>query len=152
MNSFAVHKYYMSICHVDYDKNKKTIQITLRVFIDDLQTEFNSTIKSEPIELATDREPKNIDSIYNYYLKEALNIEINNNEKKIEYIGKKYDHDMAIFYLEILDVQEIKSIKIQNNILCSLFSEQENIIKTDINDIKKSHIITKNDNNALINY
>lgn len=142
----------MSITHVNYIEKQKAVQITLRVFIDDLQTELNLESTTDQIELATDREPKNIDITYHTYLKEKFKININSTEKEFEYLGKKYDHDMVVFYIEIPDIEHIKSIQIQNTILCDLYSEQENILRTDINNIKKSHILTKNSPPAFINY
>ena len=153
MTSFAVHKYYISVSHINYIETQKAIQITQRIFIDDLQTELNSTLnKTNQIELATDREPNNIDSIYRTYLKENFKIDINATERKIKYLGKKYKDDMIIFYLEIPDVSEVNTIQIQNNTLYNSFSEQENIIKTNINNKQKSHVLTIKENHIFIKY
>lgn len=142
----------MSITHINYDKTQKAIQITLRVFIDDLQTEMNSVLKTKKIELATSREPDNIDTLYHIYLKEKFKIELNSREKEVEYLGKKYKDDLVIFYLEIPNISEIKTIQIENHILYNTFSEQKNIVKTNINKKQKSHILTKNNTSAFINY
>jgi len=149
--SFTLHKYYMSMAHVKYVPAQESIQITLRIFIDDLQLEINKTNQTN-IELATDREPKKIDSIYESYLTQNFQVEINEKTLNHIYIGQEYKDDMAVFYLEILNVKNIEKLKIENNILYHSFPEQENIVKLNINDKNKSFILTKNQSTALINY
>lgn len=142
----------MSLSHVNFKEEQKTVQITLRVFIDDLQDEINLSRNTNLIEIDSDKEPENIDILFENYLNEKYKVNINSEKQEYQYIGKKYDFDMVIFYLEIENIQSIETIKIENNILFSLYSEQENIVKTNINNIKKSHILTNNNNNTLINY
>ena len=142
----------MSVAHVNFDKDQKAIQITVRLFIDDLQTALNSVSTTKQIELATDREPATIDSIYNSYLKKKFKIDVNALTKEFDYLGKQYKDDMTVFYLEIPNVSEINTLRIQNNILCDSFSEQENIVKTNINNKQKSHILTKKETIVNLRY
>ena len=37
LSSFAWHKFYVSVTQIDYVPNKKRIEITHRIFIDDLE-------------------------------------------------------------------------------------------------------------------
>ena len=41
--AFTMHKYYLSSTKIEYKKESKTIQITMRFFIDDLQETINRT-------------------------------------------------------------------------------------------------------------
>lgn len=151
LSSFAVHKYYLSITHIEFIQKDETIQITMRLFIDDLQFELNNMNHNE-IELGTDREPKHIDSIYADYTSKHFFIEVNEHPKNITFLGKEYVDDMVVFYLEILKIQKINQLNIENTLLTNSFSEQENIVKLNINEELKSHILTKNKSKALINY
>ena len=58
--AFTLHKYYISLTKIDYIENKKTVQITMRFFIDDientLQNRYNTTL-----DLATQEENKKSD-------------------------------------------------------------------------------------------
>ena len=42
LSSFALHKYYMSVTHLKFIAKQETIQIIMRLFIDDLQVELNN--------------------------------------------------------------------------------------------------------------
>lgn len=143
------HKFYMSLTQINYSVQQKALQITLRIFIDDLETEINA-LSPNKIELATDREPLNIGLIYKNYLKNHLRLHINNDSKIFEYLGNEYKNDQVIFYLEIAEIDSITSLEVENTILNSSFPEQENIIKTSLYDTDKSFILTKNSPKALV--
>ncbi len=141
----------MSVTHIKFVPKQEVLQITMRLFIDDLQFELN-TLNKTTIELATDREPKKIDSIYMNYLSNNFSVEVNKLPKNLTFIGKEYDSDMAVFYLEIPKIKEIKNIRIENNILNKSFTDQKNIVKFNINQKQKSFILIKDKLIALINY
>jgi len=141
----------MSLTQITYDQRQKSLQIILRIFIEDLQTEMNS-LANESFELATDREPKNIESKYQDYLKENLSFRINSTHKTYEYIGKEYDNDMVVFYLEIPKIDTLKTLTTYNKILNHSFPKQENIIKTKVYNKHKSIILTPYKTKSLINF
>ena len=149
--SFNVHKYYMSISHIEYVKKQKALQMVLRIFVDDLQLEIN-TINNSHIELATDREPKNADSIYNAYLKKHFEVAVNDSKINYSYIGKEYKEDIAIFYLEATNIASIENIKIDNSVLCRSFPYQENIIKLNIHEKHKTYILDRHESTVRTEY
>jgi len=87
------------------------------------------------------------------YLRTKFVVEINGEPRPFEYIGKKYDNDVMIFYLEIpeLDFPQVKSIQIQNEVLTDLFDEQQNIIHFKIKGKKKSFVLMKENTKGMLN-
>jgi len=140
--AFTMHKYYLSSTKIEYKKESKTIQITMRFFIDDLQETINSTY-SKDVELALPNEPKEIDSLIINYVSKKLEVIINTNKKAYSFLGKEYNNDEIYIYLEIENVELINLIEIKNNMLMEIFPEQQNIIKLYINDLKKTFLLTK---------
>ena len=74
------------------------------------------------------------------------------NEFSFAFLGKKYEDDIVYCYLEIEGVTEIKSLLITNDILCDLYREQENIVRTKISGKNKSFVLNKANNKALLNF
>jgi hypothetical protein len=144
------HKFYMSLTQINYSEEKQTLQIIVRVFIDDLETEIN-TLSQHKIELGTDRELLNIDHIYKNYLNSHLHFHIDKHPKTFKYIGNEYKNDQVFFYLEVAEIDSIQSLEIQNTMLHNSFQEQENIVKTSIYDKHKSFILTRNNSKAFLN-
>lgn len=145
------HKYYISVTQIDYIKEKQTVQITSRIFIDDFENVLRQRY-DENITLDVKNEPKSVDENIENYLNGKIKIKINGKAANLVFIGKEYDLDIMRCYLEIDNVKDISSIEITNKILIDVFEEQQNIIKTNINSKKKSFILTKQEDKALLNF
>lgn len=147
----AIHKYYISVTQIDYLQNKQSVQITTRIFIDDLEKLLRERY-DETITLASVNEPNTTDLYIERYLNEKIKIKINNKEANLSFIGKEYDVDIVKCYLEIEGVKKIESFEISNEVLFDLFSDQQNIIKTKINSQQKSVILFRQNPSALLKF
>lgn len=147
----TLHKYYISVTQINYIEEKQSVQITSRIFIDDFENILRARY-DKSITLAGKDELKIVDTFIEKYLKEKINIKINNNETNMTFIGKEYEGDIVRCYIEIEDVKSIQSIEISNKILFDLFEDQQNIIKTKINSKQKSVIQNSSDNKTLLNF
>lgn len=148
----GAHKFYISVTNVDYSEKDQSVQIISRFFIDDM----NAVIKERygvPSKLGTDRESA-IDREYlEKYIRAKFLVEINGETVKYKFIGKKYDTDMVICYLEVPDVSlsNLKQIGIQNEILTDIYDDQQNVVHFKINGKKKSHVLVKSDAKGMLN-
>ena len=151
MLAFQTHKYYLSLTKVAYIKESKSVQITARIFIDDLETALDKKY-NKSFELATKEEFKDTDTFIDTYISSLLKITINDKLIPFNYLGKKYETDVIYIFAEIENIDNIKSIEIQNRILLDEFSEQQNIIKLNINDKKKSFILNNDSDKDFLAY
>lgn len=147
----AIHKYYISVTQIDYLQNKQSVQITTRIFIDDLEKLLRERY-DETITLASVNEPNTTDLYIERYLNEKIKIKINNKEASLSFIGKEYDVDLVKCYLEIEGVKKIESFEISNEVLFDLYSDQQNIIKTKINSQQKSVILIPQNRSVLLKF
>lgn len=147
--AFTMHKYYVSLCEIEYMETKQSLQITLGVTIEDLEFTLNKN-SGKQLNLASKIEIENVNGYYKKYLNEHLLISINGKNQPYKYIGKEYDGDIVRFYLEIKDIKELKSIEVTNNILIQEFENQKNIVKIKVKDFNKTFYLTKsNDKSSL---
>lgn len=147
----TMHKYYVSVTQIDYLPNKQSVQITSRIFIDDLEKLLRERY-NESLTLVSNKESDSTDVYIEKYLKEKIKIKINGKEVNMIFIGKEYDTDIVKCYLEIEGIKKIESIEISNQVLIDLFSEQQNIVKTKIYSKQKSFLFDRNNINALLNF
>ena len=145
----AVHKYYVSVTQIDFIPEKQSVQVTSRIFIDDLEKLLRERY-DEKITLATKNESPKVNAYIEKYLKDKLKIKINNKESSLNFIGKQYDTDIVKCYLEIEDIKTIETIEISNQILFDIFSDQQNIIKTKINSQQKSIILIPQSSSGVL--
>jgi hypothetical protein len=138
--SFNLHKIHVSLTNVVYKQEKKILQITTRLFIDDLENALSKKF-NKTIELNTDRETKNIDKLINEYISENLEIKLNSNNIKLQYLGKEYEQDIVYIYFEIENTNDFSKIEVKNTCLFELFDDQRNIIKIKTKKTKKTFFL-----------
>ncbi len=148
----TAHKFYVSVTNVGYSEKDDALQITTRIFIDDLESVLKERYDIEG-KLSDENESELSKQYLEKYLRTKFVVEINGEPRPFEYIGKKYDNDVMIFYLEIpeLDFPQVKSIQIQNEVLTDLFDEQQNIIHFKIKGKKKSFVLMKENTKGMLN-
>lgn len=149
--AFTMHKYYVSLCEIEYLKEKQSIQITLGVFIEDLEFILNKN-SGKQLNLGSKTEVGNIDDHYKKYLNDHLLISVNGKNQPYKFIGKEYDGDIVRFYLEINNIKELKSIEVTNNILINEFDNQKNIVKIKVKDFNKTFYLNKSNDKSLLKF
>jgi len=147
----SVHKYYVSITQIEYVKEKQSLQIIFRIFVDDFEKLIRNRYDSN-ITLNNNEDEVIIDQYVKKYLLEKIDISINGQAKAISFIGKKYDDDIMYCYLEIENIASIKSFEIKNKVLFDLFDDQKNIVRTNINDKNKTFVLIPEKDKGLLNF
>jgi hypothetical protein len=149
--SFSAHKYYLSLTQITFKPASKTVQVIINVFMDDIETALNSDYKID-LQLTTKKELENNDVYFKKYLKEKIHFKVDGIAKEFTYLGKEYDADLIYFYLEIENINQLKTLEITNNILTKHFPQQQNMTKCKLGEKHKSILLTKKENSATFNY
>lgn len=140
-SSFVWHKFYVSVTQVDYVPSKKRIEITSRIFIDDLEKALTKKHKRK-LNITSSNELPEAEEWIKSYLNEKIKISINNKPQKIEYLTKDVEGDVIIIYTKIANSKKINTFEIYNSLLTETFQDQQNIVHTNINGNKKSFLLT----------
>ena len=149
--AFGVHKYYISLTKIDFVEKEKSVQITMRFFIDDIEKTLEGRYKIE-LELATEEENKNANIYLEKYIASKFEIIIDQKVKSFKFLGKEYENDIVFFYLEITNIEIINQISVQNRMLFEEFPDQQNFVKTNINKSKKTFILRKENDKEMLNF
>jgi len=147
--AFALHKYYISLCEIEYVEEKQAVQIILGIFIDDFEVTLNKDYHKK-LFLATEKEVLNINKVYEDYLNKHFKVTVNQKLISYTFIGKEYDDDIVRFYLEIPNVKQLNTIAITNTSLFRDFENQQNIIKIKVNKLNKTFYLDKKNANCLL--
>ena len=147
--AFGLHKHYISLTQIDYVKEKKALQITMRFFIDDIESALEKQYQ-EPMELSSEYQHKLADQYLETYIDQNFDIWIDGQELAYTFIGKEYENDEVFFYLEIEKVDQINGMTVKNNMLLEEFENQQNYIKLNINDVQKTLILVQANNKEAL--
>ncbi|ASO03609.1 DUF6702 family protein [Arenibacter algicola] len=148
----VAHKFYISVTSVEYSDKDRALQITTRIFIDDFEKVLQERygIKGS---LATKEESDMADAYIEKYLRTKFMVEINDRPVDFDFLGKEYDNDIMICYLEVpkIDISTATSISVENEVLMDIFEEQKNVVHFKLGNQKKSFVLIRENNKGMLN-
>lgn len=151
LSAFTLHKFYVGVFQIDYFKEKKAVQITARLFIDDLEKALYKK-HNKHIYITTKDEIAEANTLIANYLSEKLKIKINNKSQSLQFLTKEQEDNIVICYLKIPFKDNLKELDIYNNVLSDIFNEQQNLVHLNINGNKKTLLFTNTETNQKLKY
>ena len=151
LSAFTWHKFYVGVFQIDYFKEKKAVQITARLFIDDLEKALNKK-HNKHFYLTTKDEISDANVYITSYLKENLKIKINNKVQVPQFLTKEQEDNIVICYLKIPFKDNIKDLEITNTVLTDIYKEQQNLVHLNLNSNKKTLLFTNTETNQKLKY
>lgn len=137
----GVHKYYMAIYQVDFVPQKKRIQVTSRIFVDDLNSALEKKFRVKS-NIGFSQETPQEEANLKKYLAENFIIKVNGVAKPMTYLSKELEANVLICYFRIPEISKINSLEIENSLLMEWNSDQQNIIQANLNGEKQTVMLT----------
>jgi hypothetical protein len=141
LTSMGIHKYYMAIYQVDFVPQKKRIQVTSRIFVDDLNAALEKKFHMKSNLGSTQETPQEVQNLKKY-LAEKFSVKVNGVLKPMTYLSKELEANVLICYLRIPEISKINILEIENSLLMEWNSDQQNIIQANLNGEKQSVMLT----------
>lgn len=138
--SAGTHKFYVAIFQMDFVPEKEVIQMTSRVFIDDLELAFEKKY-GKKFYFGTKKEIPEAKKYLIDYFDKNIEIVVNGEQKAIKYLGREIEDDVLVCYYTI-PAKKVESIEIKNTTLFDAYREQQNMMHTNVNNTKKSLLLT----------
>lgn len=148
--SVWAHKYYISICQIDYNEKEKNLEISLKLFYDDIaaaiKNRYSYKINTQSTMPAIQGDSRqacesNDDSYLFSYIEENFYVMANGKKLKLQWVGKELEQEEVLWcYIEVPKVNKFNKLAVQNTLLFDIFSDQVNLIH--INANSERHTLT----------
>lgn len=134
---FSDHPFHASITECNHNIESKSLEITIRLFTDDL-----STTIGEEIEMSDKLSNEQNKKIKEYVLSHITIKDHKNKNLVIKYVGVEREFDITFAYLEILSFSIAESYEISQTVFFDQFDDQTNILNLNINTYTISDYFT----------
>ena len=135
----------MGVTELTYDAPKKTLNVSVKLFTNDLEAALRKT-SGKPVDLLNPKNKVELDSMLFTYIKSRLQIAVNLKNVSLHYIGHEKEEESIWTYLQIEKITLPKQLKVSTKLLYDYLPQQINIVHADINGVKKSSKVTNPDN------
>ena len=145
------HPYYISLVDVKYNAKQSSMQISTRMFTNDLEDALRKTSKTS-VDILNPKVKSQADSILFSYIKQRLSFTVNSKKQKLSFIGYEKEDESIWAYLEIKKVSNPQKIIIDTKLLYDFLPNETNIVHLEINGNKKSSKVTNPDSKVEFNF
>ena len=123
----AAHAYHTSLTEIQYNVREKSLEISIRMFTDDLETALTKANNGQKVMIGGKND--NSDAVLNKYVQQHFAILLSQKQKRaMNVLGKEIEGDATWVYVEIPNAQDFKGNILYNNIMQELFDDQTNLV------------------------
>jgi hypothetical protein len=131
------HPFYISITELSYNAKDKTIEISCKMFAEDLEETLKKNYKA-PVDLSLAKDKPALDKFIPDYINRHFSLSVDGKAVKLNYIGYEKDKESAYCYFQVDNVPVIKKIDINTSLLHDFNEEQINIVHVMVNGKRQS--------------
>ncbi len=135
------HKHYTSVTQLDFNPTEKCFQVTMNVFIDDLEAVLSQE-NTQVVKWKSDQPELN--TLLLKYLTKHFNVKLNQKSViQFRLIGTKEQKDLLTIFFEIPVEKTVKNIEITDTFLMDLFPIQSNLVNINYEEKKHTFLFQK---------
>lgn len=125
-----VHDFHISKIQVNYAFDEQEWQISVHVFIDDLEEALRQQ-GSPDLSLGSEQEADSADDYILKYLQRHFTFTHAEQLLAYEWIGKEMSEDLSAFwiYLYVPDAVAVEDLTVKNQLLLDIYSDQQNMLQ-----------------------
>lgn len=145
------HKYYVSITDIELNSQTQTVQVSTRIFTDDLEQTL-SNISGRKIILENANDTENNKLLAQYFQKRIL-ISERDSSLELQFLGYEYNIESVWCYLETKTLGKLpQEINVSYTALFESFPEQQNVVNFIYKKEISSRIFNLSNYNYTINF
>jgi len=123
-----LHPFHVSVSEVKYKEEEKAIQISVRIFLDDLEVAIQEYSGNKTMDITLKENWEFINENLSKYIPEKFKVYDEKGEFDVNYLGAEIEGEVMWAYMEIEKVKKLRTITIWNSLLHETFDDQENLI------------------------
>lgn len=124
----ALHPVHISVTEINYSDKDKALQITSRIFIDDLELSIQKDLKVNELDILKPSSGKTTDQLVSAYLLKHLKVKVDGKAQVLKYLGHEIEDLALICYIEITNIKKLKMVEVLNDVIMETHADQSNLV------------------------
>lgn len=128
-----LHPFYISMTDVNYNRQEKSVEISVRIFTDDFENALRKHHPNVNIDIVHPASEAQMNDFVKAYIEQHLNLSVNNAPAGLRYVGYESQQESIWTYFEIENVTKLEQLTVNTSLLYDYSKEQSNIIHVSAN-------------------
>ncbi len=131
------HPMHVSICEIELDSDRKAIEISQRIFTDDLERELAMELGVPNLDMGL-KSKEWMDAEFKKYVQKHFAVEVDNKRLQTEYLGYELNAEVTFIYVQVPKVKKAKSVSVKYDVLTRVYDDQINLVHVKVGGVTKS--------------
>ncbi len=123
-----LHPIHLSVSEINYNEKDKALQITSRIFLDDLELSIRNQRKQPDLDLLEPGAGLTTEQLMSNYVLKNFTVKLDGKLQKLNFLGFEREDPAVICYIEIENVKKFKTIEVKNEVIMETHDDQSNLI------------------------
>ena len=124
----VVHPIHLSVSEINYSEKDKALQITSRIFLDDLEASIRNQRNNQQLDILEPGNGLTTKQLIADYVLKQFTVKLDGKIQKLNFLGFEQEDPAVICYIEIENVKKFKTIEVRNEVIMDLYEDQSNIV------------------------
>lgn len=122
------HPIHLSVSEINYSEKDKALQITSRIFLDDLEASIRNQRNQQDLDILEPGTGISSEQLIREYVLKRFTVKLDGKIQKVNFLGFEREDPAVICYLEIESVKRFKTMEVKNEVIMDLYDDQSNIV------------------------
>lgn len=145
------HPIFVSVTEIGHNATAKTLEITCKIFTDDLEAELRKQSNAK-VDLLDQQLRSAMNPLVNSYVQKHLSILADGKSVSLQFLGFEQQEEGIISYYEVKNIPSVKKIEVVDNILYESKSQQMQIIHVMVGGERKSSRLNNPEEKAVFQF
>jgi len=123
-----LHPIHLSVSEINYSETDKALQITSRIFLDDLELSIQNQLNKPGFDLLQPGKDFTTEKLISDYVLQRLSVKLDGKLQKMNFLGFEREDPAIICYIEIENVKKFKTIEVKNEVIMETHNDQSNLV------------------------
>jgi hypothetical protein len=147
-----LHPIHLSVSEINYSEKDKALQITSRIFLDDLEICIRNQRKQPDLDLLEPGAGLTANLLISEYLLKHVSVTLDGRIQKLNFLGFEREDPAIICYIEIENVKKFKTIEVKNEVIMETHDDQSNLIHVTYKGPVKSMRLTRDKSSDVLTF
>jgi hypothetical protein len=123
-----LHPVHISVTEINYSEKDKALQMTSRIFIDDLELSIRRDLNDDELNLLNPGNGRTTDQLVSAYLAKHIKVKVDGKLVPQKYLGSEIEDVAIICYIEMPNIKKLKTVETLNNVIQETHADQSNLV------------------------
>jgi hypothetical protein len=148
----VLHPLHLSVTEIEHDANKKALEMTMRIFLDDLEASIRNDLQKPDLDITAPGPEHTTNDLLEDYLRKHFKINAGGKELTYEYLGHEVELPVIYLYVQSSNVKKVNDITIYNDIIMDTYDDQANLVHVKVHGKVKSLKLSVNKKRGSLSF